>query len=426
MAMSFLHTSADPMQRPMFQWFSSEEISPLGQHVLFAVVVMIGFAGLATVIAMLGIWAERRIAGRIQSRLGPNRVGPMGLAQSLADGIKLLGKEDLRPREADGLLFPLAPYLAFAPAFVALLALPFGPDLCVSPALASGVFWVVAILSLQVIGVVLAGATSGSKWALYGAVREAGQVIVYEIPFAIAVLVVICVAGTLDLVQLCHLQAGGIHRWGAFANPFTLLAGIVFFVASLAGTKRAPFDLPESESELVAGYHTEYSGLRFSFFFLGEYVSMFVVSAVLVVLFLGGWDDPAGWVSRRHAQAVEQGSAGMIGLANALAATIFLVKVTLLMLIQIWVRWTLPRPRIDQVMYACVKVLLPFSLLLLMGATVWDLFAPGLPAAGPGGFWTSVVLASATGVGMLWFFGRVVLTVAAGGRAAELRLTRVD
>src|SRR5262249_1357676 len=224
------------------------------------------FAGIVSVVAMLCIWWERKVAGRMQSRLGPNRVGPIGILQSLADGLKLLTKEDLLPKDADGLLFRLAPYLAFAPAFAAFLALPFAPDLTFEPRLMVGVFWILAILSVEVMGVILAGWASNNKWSVYGAMREACQMVSYEIPLGISIIVGIMTAGTLNLVQLGHMQGGGIHTWLIYKNPFVFLAFFTYFVASLASNKRAPFDLPESESELVAGFHTEYSGLRFSFF----------------------------------------------------------------------------------------------------------------------------------------------------------------
>src|SRR5688500_8051478 len=244
----------------------------------FAIVATV-FAGLVSVIAMFCIWWERKVAGHMQSRLGPNRVGPIGILQSLADGIKLLTKEDLVPPFGDKLLFRLAPYLAFAPAFAAFLALPYAPDMIFEPGLNVGLFWILAILSVEVMGVILAGWASNNKWSVYGAMREACQMVSYEIPLGISIIVGVVAAGTLNMGALGQMQGGGIHTWLIYRNPFALAAFVVYFIASLASNKRAPFDLPESESELVAGFHTEYSGLRWSFFFFAEYAAMFVVGS---------------------------------------------------------------------------------------------------------------------------------------------------
>ena len=335
--------------------------------------VMGVFLGLASVVGFIAIWAERKVAGRIQHRHGPNRVGPIGLLQSLADGIKLVSKEDLAPGRADKLLFFVAPYLAFAPVFVAFMALPFGPDFVFERRLSVSLLWVLAILGVEVIGVILAGWSSNNKWSVYGAMREACQLISYEIPLGLSILVVVLTVGTLDLVHLSAMQANGITDWLVFRQPFTALAAGTFFVASLASNKRAPFDLPESDSELVAGYHTEYSGLRFSLFFLAEYCAMFVMAAVTVVLFLGGWADPFGLIARGYADAVAAGRPWSPLVWNAAAAGVFTAKCAGLMFLQMWIRWTLPRPRIDQVLHTCVKVMNPLTLVLLLGSAVWEL-----------------------------------------------------
>src|SRR6185295_6346930 len=203
---------------------------------------------------------------------------------------------------ADHFLFRLAPYLVFAPAFAAFLALPFGPDLTFEPRLNAGLFWILAILAVEIMGVILAGWASNNKWAIYGAMREACQMVSYEIPLGISIIVGVMAAGTLNLVQLGYQQGGGIHTWIVYRNPFSFCAFFTYFIASLASNKRAPFDLPESESELVAGFHTEYSGLRFSFFFFAEYAAMFVVAGIQAALFLGGWNDPFGLIGYLHAK----------------------------------------------------------------------------------------------------------------------------
>jgi len=346
-------------------------------------IVAVAFLPFISVVAMFSIWAERKVAGHIQSRLGPNRVGPIGILQSIADGVKLILKEDLIPKDADRFLFRLAPYLAFAPVFAAFVALPFGPELTFEPRLNVGVFYVLAVLSVEVMGVILAGWASNNKWSVYGAMREACQMVSYEIPLGISIIVAVMAAGTLNMVQMSHMQGGGIHTWIIFRNPFVLLAFFMYFVASLASNKRAPFDLPESESELVAGFHTEYSGLRFSFFFFAEYAAMFVVGGIQTALFLGSWHDPFGLIGYYHHQLINDpnGTSGLV-LLNIIAATIFVAKAGIIIFVQMWLRWTLPRPRIDQVLYACVKVMLPLACIILLGATLWQLFVPermGIP-----------------------------------------------
>ena len=345
-----------------------------GLGLQFALAALV-FGPFISAVGMLGIWAERKISARIQSRIGPNRVGPFGLWQSIADGAKLILKEDLIPDGADRWLFRLAPYLAFVPVFAAFAAIPFGPELAFEPKLSAGVFWLLAILSVEVIGVILAGWASNNKWSVYGGIREACQMVCYEVPLGLSIIIGVMTAGTLSLVRLGELQGGGVQTWLAFRNPFTLAAFAVYFVASLAANKRAPFDLPEGESELVAGYHTEYSGLRFSLFFFAEYAGMFVVAAIQTSLYLGGWNDPFGLIGFYHAKLAD-GPVGPLLMLNGVAALVFVTKCVLLVLVQMWVRWTFPRPRIDQVLYTCVKVLLPIACVLLLGGAVWQLLLP--------------------------------------------------
>src|SRR5687767_14966908 len=376
-------TSTNPYQTGLFQRYLFDQLGitpgPLTNLIYSATIIGMVFVSSAMLIAMFSIWWERKVAGHIQSRLGPNRVGPIGLLQSLADGIKLILKEDLIPKDADKLLFRLAPYLAFAAAFAAFVALPFGPDLTFEPRLNSGVFWILAILSVEVMGVILAGWASNNKWSVYGAMREACQIVSYEIPLGISIIVGIMAAGTLNMVQLSHLQGGGLHTWLIYRNPFAFAAFGVYFVASLASNKRAPFDLPESESELVAGFHTEYSGLRFSFFFFAEYAAMFVVAGIQSALFLGGWHDPFGIIGYFYREwSASENWAGLF-LLNIIGAGIFVTKAMTIIFVQMWLRWTLPRPRIDQVLYACVKVLLPMACVLLLGAAVWQWLIPERP-----------------------------------------------
>lgn len=370
--------STQDWQRSMFEVLF-ERRPQVWEHALAGALLVLVFTGFVLLFAMFAIWWERKVAGHIQSRPGPNRVGPIGLLQSLADGIKLLLKEDLIPKDADKLLFRLAPYLAFAPAFAAFLALPFGPNLTFEPRLNAGVFWILAILSVEIMGVILAGWASNNKWSVYGAMREACQMVSYEIPLGIAIIVGIMTAGTLNLVELGMMQGGGLHTWIIYRNPFVFLAFFVYFVASLASNKRAPFDLPESESELVAGFHTEYSGMRFAFFFFAEYAAMFVVGGIQAALFLGGWNDPFGLIGyyyKVYSADPASHTTGLIVL-NLIGGAIFTLKAVAIVFVQMWLRWTLPRPRIDQVLYACVKVLLPLACVLLLGGSLWQLLVPG-------------------------------------------------
>jgi NADH-quinone oxidoreductase subunit H len=351
----------------------------LGERIVQGLVVIAAvFVPGVLLFAMFAIWWERRVAGRMQSRMGPNRVGPQGLLQSLADGIKLILKEDLTPRDADRMLFQLAPYLVFAPVFAAFMVLPFGPYLTFEPGLNAGVFWILAVLDVEVMGVILAGWASNNKWAVYGGMREACQMVSYAIPLGLSIIVGVMAAGTMNLVDLGFQQGGGLHTWIVFRNPFVSCAFFVYFVASLASNKRAPFDLPESESELVAGYHTEYSGMRFAFFFFAEYAAMFVVGGIQVALFLGGWNDPFGVMGYYYSRFAPDPAAHARGLVvlNVLACGMFVLKVLTVVFVQMWLRWTLPRPRIDQVLYACVKVLLPAACLLLLGGALWELLVP--------------------------------------------------
>ncbi|MCC7145636.1 MAG: NADH-quinone oxidoreductase subunit H [Phycisphaeraceae bacterium] len=393
----------------MIQYWAQENIWLI--IAIKATLVLAAFIPLISVVVMFSIWWERKVAGHIQSRVGPMHVGGWhGWAQSLADGVKLILKEDLMPAGADAFMFRLAPYLAFAPVFAALLALPFSPQWVFEPGLNIGVLYLLAFLAVEVMGTILAGWGSNSKWAVYGAMREACQMVSYEIPLGLAILAGVITAGTLHLVELGYLQAGGLHEWFVFHNPFIFLGFFVYYIASLASNKRAPFDLPESESELVAGFHTEYSGIRWSFFFFAEYGAMFVVGCIQAALFLGAWNSPLGaldpvyrWVGYEPLRAAEayfsgqlaQSSAagGWSGTAAALGVSVggllavnlwgafwFMLKAMTIIFIQIWIRWTLPRIRIDQVLYACVKVLLPASLIVLCGTAGWVWLVPQ-PAA---------------------------------------------
>jgi len=325
--------------------------------------------------ALAFIWAERKVSARIQDRLGPTRTGGrFGWLQSVADGIKLLAKEDLMPEGADGLLFRLAPYVSFCASFCAFIALPFAFDV-VGQRLNVAVFFVVAVLGLEVFGVILAGYASASKWSLFGAMREAAQVVSYEVPLGMCVVVPVMIAGTMDMVTIAEKQAGWFWNWYVFHDPFTFVIFWVYVTCAVASVNRAPFDLAEAESELVAGFHTEYSGLRWSYFFMAEYGSMFLVSAMAAVLFLGGWNGPVPLAQLTGLSAGTGDTAPylvrLLGLANLVG------KASLGVIVMMWIRWTLPRLRIDQVMTTCLKYCTPIAAAMFAGAMLWKIALPG-------------------------------------------------
>tara|TARA_B100001167_G_scaffold145038_1_gene93182 strand:+ start:240 stop:1247 length:1008 start_codon:yes stop_codon:yes gene_type:complete len=301
------------------------------------------FGGIMTLAPML-VMAERRICAAIQNRVGPNRVGPMGLLQPLADVIKLLFKEEIIPDRADRTLFSLAPLLAFAPAAISFVAIPVGRDLQVAD-LNVGVLYVLAITSLGVYGISFGGWASNSKYSLLGGIRSSAQIISYEIAMGLAIVSVLMISGNVHLGSIVEWQAE--NGWIIFYQP---LAFIIFLVAAFAENNRLPFDMAECESELVGGFHTEYTGMKFGMFFLGEYIAMIVMSALLVTLFLGGW-DPVFF-------ELPEGAAG-----TAISVLCFTVKLLAVLFLYIWVRWTLPRFRYDQLMKLGWKAFVPLALL---------------------------------------------------------------
>ena len=344
-------------------------------YVLAAGVHLFLLINVVAVGALVFIWMERKIAGRIQDRLGPTRVGgKFGWLQTLADGVKLIAKEDITPKDADPLLFKLAPYVSFASSFTAYMALPFANGWAAQEVNVA-VFFIIAVLGLEVFGVILAGYASGSKWSLFGGMREAAQVVSYEVPIGLCVVVPVLITGSMNLVTIGEMQAGLFTNWLIFHDPFTFIVFFVYFTCAVASVNRAPFDLAEAESELVAGFHTEYSGLRWSFFFMAEYGSMFLVSGLAAILFFGGWNGPlpiTEWLGLTHANHPVLGYLGnFLGMLN------FIFKCCLWVTFMMWVRWTLPRLRIDQVMKTCLKYCTPIAAVMFAFVVGWTYLFPG-------------------------------------------------
>lgn len=306
--------------------------------------------------ALFAVWLERKVSAHMQDRLGPMRVGGWhGWAQALADTLKLIQKEDIVPAAADKKLHFLAPYVVFIGSYAAFAAIPFSSGY-IGSNINIGLFYVIAVSSLVVVGILMAGWSSNNKWSLFGAMRSAAQIVSYEIPTALALLAVVMIAGTLNLQEINLQQGGWFWNWFLFRKfPFAFIAFVIYFVASLAETNRTPFDIPEAESELVAGYHTEYSGMKFAIFFLAEYANMFAVSAIGSTLFLGGWNSPFG----------EFMGGPLWGVFWFLSKGMFFVFV------QMWLRWTLPRLRVDQLMYVSWKVLTPWAFVCILGVGLW-------------------------------------------------------
>ena len=330
-------------------------------------IVVVFHALLLSAAAM--VWVERRLAAALQQRLGPIRVGWQGLLQPFADVIKLMFKEELRPKAADALLFALAPVISATCAFAAFAVVPFGArttffGLLSEPMLLQvadvnvAALVIFAIASMSVYGIVLAGWSSNSKYSLIGGLRASAQMISYELSYGMALVSVLLVGNSLSLTDIVNGQSGvwfGVMpRWFIFLQPVGFL---IFLTAGIAETNRAPFDFPEAEQELVAGYHTEYSSMSFAMFFLAEYVNMVTVSAVAADLFLGGWHGPF--------------------LPESLGWIWFLLKVSALLFFYVWMRWTLPRYRYDQLMKFGWKVMLPASVLNLIATAAGVLYFGG-------------------------------------------------
>jgi NADH-quinone oxidoreductase subunit H len=353
------------------------------------------------VYALAAVYAERKVSAFIQDRLGPMEVGWYGLAQTLADILKLIQKEDIIPASADKLPYRLAPPLIFIAVFAGFAVVPITPTV-VGSGVQTGVFYLLAVVSLDVIGILMAGWSSNNKFSLYGAMRSVAQIVSYEIPVGLCVLSVVMLSQSLDLQQISYQQGiwmnlhtklagetnylfglkatgiditqiGGFLTWNIFRMPLLFIAYIIFFIATLAECNRAPFDIPEAESELVGGYHTEYSGFRFAMIFLAEYGMMLLVSLLGAVLFLGSWNTPLPNIGSLRLAEWTSGAPGTL-YGNITAAFWLISKGLIAVLVQMWVRWTYPRLRVDQLMYLCWKVLTPIMLIILFACGLWRLW----------------------------------------------------
>lgn len=323
--------------------------------IIICIKVILVFA--TTMLAVMGmIYAERRISAFIQHRLGPNRVGPKGLFQPLADGLKFLMKEDIIPTAVNKPLYLLAPAMLLIPAFMTFAVIPFGSSLTlfgrqISLQVANiniGVLYILALTSIGVYGIVLAGWSSNSKYPLLGGLRSSAQLISYELAMGLAIVAIVLMTGSLNLNDIISSQQGHLFSWYIFKQP---VAFMIFLIAVYAETNRLPFDLTEAEQELVGGYHTEYSSMKFAMFFMAEYANMITAAALTVTLFFGGWDIPF----------VDE--AGMGNWGALLSGIAFILKTAFFLFLYIWVRWTFPRFRYDQLMNLGWKVMLPLALL---------------------------------------------------------------
>ena len=332
---------------------------------------------------MLGVYAERKVSAFIQDRLGPTETGKYGWLQVPADMLKMLQKEMIIPAAADKLLFVLAPGTIFIAVYMGFAALPWAPGIVPSK-INLGLYYIFAIISMETLGIMMAGWGSNNKYSILGAMRSAAQIISYEIPAGFAIIAVVMIAQTLNMQQIGLQQGilsseptkflgfydvthiGGILAWNIFRAPHLIIAFVIYFIASLAESNRAPFDVPEAESELVSGFHTEFTGLRFGMIFLAEYSMMFLVSMIGVILFLGAWNTPLPNI-------------GSVQLASWTTGTIWGIfwvaaKSLALVGVQMWIRWTLPRLRVDQLMTLCWKVLTPLAFLCMLISGVWRLW----------------------------------------------------
>jgi len=385
-----------------------------GLSVAILAFVLINFGA---IVSGMTVWWEMRVSSRMQSRVGYNRVGAGGFFQWVADAVKLLLKEDLIPAEADQLLFRASPYFVLTGFALTFVALPFGESL-IAADLNVGIFYLIAVTALVVVGILLAGWSSNSKWALFGGMRSAAQVISYEIPAGIAIMIPVLMAGSLSMQDIIRAQGPWPWQWFLFTNPASLVAFLVFFISQLAEGNRTPFDLPEAESELVAGYLSEYSSFRFALFFLVEFGNLWVMAAIAVTLFLGGWQVP---FAGPELFAELKGTGGMPGLGwwalQIVSMGVFALKTLFVLNLIVWVRWTLPRIRVDQMMVLCWKYLVPFAFVAFVATLLWQILLVQVPVARPV---TGFALVGATAVVAAFFIRQTRRNIAAAGDRVDL------
>jgi len=335
-------------------------------------------------VAGLCTYIERKLAADFQERVGPNRVGPIGILQFLADGIKLILKEDTAPLNADKLIFNIAPSLVVGGALGAFAAVPFtrnvlGADLDI------GIFWVMALGSLVSLGILLGAWSSDNKWSLLGGMRSAAQIISYEIPLGLCLLTIVTLSGTFSLVEVVQAQSwpnsiggSGGTFWYVFHNPFVFVNFFVYFIASLAECNRTPFDLPEAESELVSGFNTEFSGMRFGLYAaIGEFGDILLFACVATALFFGGWHLPFVNLETLELGLIFAGYSFDPVVKTLLMFAVFVAKSAGFVFVVMWLRWTLPRLRMDQLMGMCWKYMIPIGFFNLFGCAVWMWFFKG-------------------------------------------------
>ena len=357
-------------------WTATQRLLAYGVGAALLGFMLLNFGA---IISGTTVWWEMRVSSRMQSRIGYNRVGAGGFFQWIADAVKLILKEDLVPAEADSILFRAAPYFVLTGFALTFVVLPFGESL-IAADLNVGIFYMIAVTALVVVGILLAGWSSNSKWALFGGMRSAAQVVSYEIPAGIAIMVPVLMAGTLSMQGIIRQQGAFPWQWFVFTNPFALVAFVIFFISQLAEGNRTPFDLPEAESELVAGYLSEYSSFRFALYFLVEFGNLWVMAAVSVTLFFGGWQVP---FAGPEVFAAARGAGPLPGLGwwglEVLSMAVFVVKTLLLLNLIVWIRWTLPRIRIDQMMTLCWKYLVPFAFAAFVATLLWVMLVARVP-----------------------------------------------
>ncbi|WP_267384037.1 NADH-quinone oxidoreductase subunit NuoH [Cyanobacterium sp. uoEpiScrs1] len=327
----------------------------------------------ATVGVLVVVWLERKISAAAQQRIGPEYAGPLGVLQPVADGIKLVFKEDIIPVKADPWLFTLGPVLVVLPVFVSYLIIPFGQNLVITD-LNVGIFLWIALASIAPIGLLMSGYASNNKYSLLGGLRAAAQSISYEIPLALSVLAIVMMSNSLSTIDIVQQQSGyGILGWNIWRQP---IGFFIFWIAALAECERLPFDLPEAEEEIVAGYQTEYSGMKFGLFYVGSYVNLVLSALVFAILYLGGWEFPvpleklASWIGVNETNSWFQVITASLGIAMTVLKAYFLIFLAVL------IRWTVPRVRIDQLLDLGWKFLLPVSLVNLLLTAALKLIFP--------------------------------------------------